>query len=541
VTLGSCLVSNDIPFEGLAKDIIERRIQGQSWKQIADDFNLGSPGTARKMFTKLTGITDYKIKGNDLLKLAQGKGNPNVPDLDIPNITDTPKVPGKPVEQPSSKILEGWKANAQKQIDQLFASLGTKADFSSTDWTDIASINKFFDAHPDTMKKPDNLKFWVNEHPELLKEPPSPVIAAKEAAKKATSPDYTQKAPDYKWKLSKDELPPYDEIPAATRIDVVKRAKLNQGYAVIKSAHPELSLEQIDRAVARHWLLDQDTDPWKALQKKPNSITLQQTLSERVYTAIQKGISPTDLSNEWKIPKSLIDDIVQANGKWKLPLHHPLPEFVEDLELPDYQTTISNSNAASDVDIGDIPGGFGKGKGDVDTRSYPFATNAQLDAMRRRIPRSGVGEAEVTRYTGSGYSTINGALRGKSPMGSTLKRGIENMDKAMYQVDEAFSVTRGMGVSGFGMGHIDADIVKQLVGKVMQDKGFLSTSTKPIFGGGVRLNIEVPKGARGHWARPISHHTHEDEFILARGTRIMILGIDETSPGHFTVRGRVIV
>jgi hypothetical protein len=113
----------------------------------------------------------------------------------------------------------------------------------------------------------------------------------------------------------------------------------------------------------------------------------------------------------------------------------------------------------------------------------------------------------------------------------------------MYEVDEAFSVTRGMGVDGFGMGQLSPEHIEELVGKVFTDQGFISTSTKPVFGNRVRLNIEVPVGARGHWAKPISIHSHEDEFILARGTRFQVLGVERTAGtfANFKLRVRVIV
>lgn len=66
-SLGTCVIANTPADMGEA--MINRRIEGKSWKEIADEFNLGSPGAARAKFTKLTGITDYKIKGVDLKKL----------------------------------------------------------------------------------------------------------------------------------------------------------------------------------------------------------------------------------------------------------------------------------------------------------------------------------------------------------------------------------------------------------------------------------------------------------------------------------------
>lgn len=68
-TLGMCLTGNS-PAE-LGEAMINRRIQGKSWQEIADEFNLGSPSAARAKFKKLTGITDFKIKGAQLDKLVK--------------------------------------------------------------------------------------------------------------------------------------------------------------------------------------------------------------------------------------------------------------------------------------------------------------------------------------------------------------------------------------------------------------------------------------------------------------------------------------
>jgi hypothetical protein len=59
--VGSCLISSEP--DGLAEKMVQRRVEGKSWKEIADEFQLGSPSTARSTFKKLTGITDFKAKG----------------------------------------------------------------------------------------------------------------------------------------------------------------------------------------------------------------------------------------------------------------------------------------------------------------------------------------------------------------------------------------------------------------------------------------------------------------------------------------------
>lgn len=453
-TLGSCLLSHDIPYEGMAKDIVERRIAGQSWKQIGEDLNIGSPGAARHLFTKLTGITDYKIKGNDLLNLAKSSKIAGVPDI---------KTPGE-------------------------------------------------------------------------------TFVAKKAATKAKIPDVTSSETP-KWKNTAGDIK-VDDIPSAKRIAIKNLNDSGLTYTQIRQQFPELSIEQIDRVVARHLILKHDGDAYSALQSKVNSLTLQKHVGDTVFDLVEKGVKKADISKGLQIPTRVIDDIVTANGKWSLPFNHKLASFVDegDVELPDYSVKISNPDVGSHLEPGNVSFGYGTGRGSVDFDAFPKATPESLRAMRRQqwevafhSEDRHYPEFHTRSYTGSAYHEINSSLRGGRTHSS-----VKFMDRAMYEVTEDFSVTRGMGTEGFGLGYIGDDAVKQLVGKTIADKGFLSTSTNPIFGGGVRLNIEVPKGARGHWAKPISIHSSENEFIMARGTRMTILGVEKI--GYtWHVRARVIV
>ena len=73
-SLGACLLANDP--KGIGAGMIEARKKGVSWADIAKQFDLPNPSAARKAFTKYTGITDYKAKGqalDDLIKqMAEG-------------------------------------------------------------------------------------------------------------------------------------------------------------------------------------------------------------------------------------------------------------------------------------------------------------------------------------------------------------------------------------------------------------------------------------------------------------------------------------
>lgn len=560
-TLGACLISHDIPYEGMAKEIIERRIQGQSWKQIGEDLGIGSPGAARAKFTKLTGLTDYKVKGSDLLKLVKD----GVPDGGpLPSaVAKVPKAPATPVKELSA--LE------RRIAIEKIAKLLPEDSFGSLNpgWPDLTPYQRslLMQVHKGaklTVKQVTTLSpeeivsmykklGFKNDIPLPLKAfdktPDVVQPAAKKIATKAEIPDVTADPKKYKFEVRWVDFPSVDDIDKDDLIGIRALHDKGTGYQAIKSKYPKYSVEDIDRIVANHELFKSGGDPYLALKGKPNSLLLQKTLSDKVFDAVQKGLTPEDILKAISVPKRLTNEIVEANGKWKLPFGKKLPTDPEPMQLPSYQAHLANAKAPKDVDPGNVPFGLGTGRGEVDPTSYPKATNGQLQAMRYRkwsaAVRDPAAESAISRYTGSSYRTINGNLR-KGHVSTTTRATIKAMDAGMYEVDEAFSVTRGMGVDGFGMGSLGPDHIRELIGKVFTDQGFLSTSTKPIFGGGgVRLNIEVPVGARGHWAKPISNISSEDEFILARGTKLMIMGIEEKESGFGTktwvVRARVII
>jgi len=121
-SLGACLIANDLPFQGQAGKILQMRIDGKSWKEIGDEFGK-SPSGARKLFTDLTGIKDYKIKGLDLKKMVDS-------DLDSLKVAK-PKVPKKPKTETVDDIV-----NESKVTPDDFKQKGINGDMDSADLFD---------------------------------------------------------------------------------------------------------------------------------------------------------------------------------------------------------------------------------------------------------------------------------------------------------------------------------------------------------------------------------------------------------------------
>lgn len=128
----------------------------------------------------------------------------------------------------------------------------------------------------------------------------------------------------------------------------------------------------------------------------------------------------------------------------------------------------------------------------------------------------------VNRYTGSSYARINGSLR------SGLKADeVSYMDDAMEPLTRNILVHRGTNFEEIGVHSFEE--AKALEGQLLTQPGYTSTSVGDMaaLGGKLRLEIEAPRGTRAVWAKPYSNHTHENELILARGTKYRVLRVNE--------------
>jgi hypothetical protein len=145
-------------------------------------------------------------------------------------------------------------------------------------------------------------------------------------------------------------------------------------------------------------------------------------------------------------------------------------------------------------------------------------------------------------YTGSGYHDMNGFLRGKTrAVSDVVKRYIRDAKSGMKPVTRNFLVHRGTNYTQFGV-HSFEELVR-MVGMDVTDEGFVSTSVggrAAFSSNNVIMEIEVPKGAKAAYLKPISNFPSENELLLAPGTRFRILQVKKV--GHQTqVRLRVII
>lgn len=153
-------------------------------------------------------------------------------------------------------------------------------------------------------------------------------------------------------------------------------------------------------------------------------------------------------------------------------------------------------------------------------------------------------------YTGSFYKAANSYLRktkksdyaGYSP--TDLKARIKEIDTALSKFDLKNNIMVYRGSTNHLIGGAKTvDDVKKIVGSVVRDKGFMSTSTRKssAFSDDVHYEIKVPKGKdRGAYVGGVSHFGHEKEFLLNRGTQFKVLGAREGKYGKLIVQLEVV-
>lgn len=165
----------------------------------------------------------------------------------------------------------------------------------------------------------------------------------------------------------------------------------------------------------------------------------------------------------------------------------------------------------------------------TDSNTFQVISTEQARAMQDRLPRWSADEkAGLTHYTGGSYSAMNQYLRGKTTyISTTNKNAITNAKSGMRAVDQSFLVRRGTSFHQFDVNSHEE--VAAMVGKTVADKGFLSTSVggDAAFGGSVKMEVEVAKGTKGAYVDHISMHRGEREFIIAPGTKMKILRVEQ--------------
>lgn len=498
-------MSADVPFDGLGLDIFNRRVQGVSWKDIADEFDLGTPSKARNVFTKLTNITDYKIKGPDLVKLAQGGLHET--------LTLSKKVKAlKVAEEKANKALNVGKIKIDNMGKALRSAVNKDFDIWEMDMSMFTGPQQQFlkgYIKGSELGVPDMADIYKGLDLAQPKEVKAYMDALKLKGKTITSPV--------------DHIASWDSMWTDTdlSVDVFQQSKAGKGYLKI-SQDTGMPIADVDRTVWNSLLKEENGDVWKAYKRKPTSDEGFNAVKKMVADQRKAGRTVKEIEELTGVPSDVVNGI--NAGTWK----PPSPGSTSYYKPPAPPKPILDDIPTSAVQ--------------PDVSDFPTLSEPQMVANFTGVLDTEAKEA-VRAYTGSGYHSINGHLRNGGGTAQRAKQ-VADMDRAMMPATRAFKTQRGMDRMGFNMGYLSDEDIMNMAGIQMRDPGFLSTSPHRAWSNEILLDIECPPGTRGYYVDNISLHSGEDEYLMARGTKIMITKVEKMGTGYgkrWKVSGRVIV
>lgn len=148
-------------------------------------------------------------------------------------------------------------------------------------------------------------------------------------------------------------------------------------------------------------------------------------------------------------------------------------------------------------------------------------------------------KSAVVSYTGSAYEEMNDYLRanGAYDASDRIKQLIKQCQAALKKASlpEEVIVRRGSGYNmlkelGLDISEANKD---KLVGGIVQDLGFLSTSPDPSggFSSGIEYVIKIPEGSQAMYVAPISQFHSERELLVNCGGKFMVDDVEFDSYG----------
>lgn len=153
---------------------------------------------------------------------------------------------------------------------------------------------------------------------------------------------------------------------------------------------------------------------------------------------------------------------------------------------------------------------------------------------------TGTQKSAVVSYTGSAYEAMNDYLRAKGAydVSDRTKQLIKQCQAALKKASlpEEVIVRRGSGYNmlkelGIDISEANKD---KLIGGIVQDLGFLSTSPDPSggFSSGIEYVIKIPEGSQAMYVAPISQFHSERELLVNCGGKFMVDDVEFDSYGN---------
>lgn len=141
----------------------------------------------------------------------------------------------------------------------------------------------------------------------------------------------------------------------------------------------------------------------------------------------------------------------------------------------------------------------------------------------------------VSFYTSSGHKSINHHLRSGEPISAEGQAYIDNLKSALGNSHLRSSVTVYRGVDSDALPNGGNISDEDLVGKVMMDRGFMSTSFSPEtakeFSRENVLVIDAPAGAQGAYMGEMSSVPWEDELLFNSNSILKVKSVERDEEG----------
>jgi hypothetical protein len=137
----------------------------------------------------------------------------------------------------------------------------------------------------------------------------------------------------------------------------------------------------------------------------------------------------------------------------------------------------------------------------------------------------------VRMYTGQAHSAMNKQLRGELPLDSITLNAANAVMKASVDLPQGLNLSRHITLD---VG--DVDKLEASVGKVLQDRGIISTSfVTDKWPGNVHVQMTVGPGVKGLPADGFTFHQGEREVLLPPNTRMVVTKV-EKGPHNSEIR-----
>ena len=144
----------------------------------------------------------------------------------------------------------------------------------------------------------------------------------------------------------------------------------------------------------------------------------------------------------------------------------------------------------------------------------------------------------VKTYTGSAYKDINNYLRGLGKnVGTYEKEQIKFCESALKKASLPEETIVRRGASYNMLEELGIDYSKEnkqkVIGGIVQDKGFFSTSPDPNggFDSSIEYIVKIPKGSQAMYIDKISKHEGEKELLVNKGGKFIIEDVEYSSRG----------